>query len=174
MEKGGRPYDILSLAAEKAGWNRPVPTGRGKGVAVASCFESFAAHVAEVSVGKSGKITVHKMVCAVDCGTAVYPDAIRAQAESGVVMGLSTAFHEKVRFSNGGVKTANYDEYPVLTMSEVPDEIEVHIAKNNRKAGGIGEPVFPSVAPAVANAVFSAAGVRLRELPLRKELLVQG
>ncbi len=164
MEKGGRPYDILSLAAEKAGWTRPVPGGRGRGVAVASCFESFAAHVAEVSVGKSGKITVHKMVCALDCGTAVYPDAIRAQAESGVVMGLSTAFHEKVRFSNGGVKTANYDEYPVLTMSEVP-EIEVHIAKNNLKAGGIGEPVFPSVAPAVANAVFSAAGVRLRELP---------
>jgi isoquinoline 1-oxidoreductase subunit beta len=88
-------------------------------------------------------------------------------------MGLSTALYEKVRFSEGGMKTANYDNYPVLTMSAVP-EIEVHIAKNNLKAGGIGEPVLPSVAPAVANAIFKASEVRLRELPFRKELLVQG
>jgi isoquinoline 1-oxidoreductase beta subunit len=173
MEKSSRPYNILSLVAEKGGWNSPVPNGRARGVAVTSCFESFVAHMAEVSVGKKGKITVHKMVCALDCGTAVYPDAIHAQAESGVVMGLSTAFYEKVSFSNGGVKTANYDNYPVLTMSEVP-EIEVYVAKNNLKAGGIGEPVFPSVAPAVANAIFKATGVRLRELPFRKELLIQG
>jgi isoquinoline 1-oxidoreductase beta subunit len=88
-------------------------------------------------------------------------------------MGLSTAFHEKVSFENGGVKTANYDDYPVLTMSEVP-EIEVHITKNNLKPGGIGEPVFPSVAPSVANAVFRASGVRLRELPFNTELLIRG
>ena len=173
MEKGSRPHSILSLLAEKGGWNSPVPEGRARGVAVTSCFESFAAHMAEVSVDKNGVITVHKMVCAMDCGTAVYPDAIRAQAEGGVVMGLSVAFHEKVGFSDGGVKTANYDEYPVLTMSEVP-EIEVHITRNNLKAGGIGEPVFPSVAPAVANAVFKATGVRLRELPLKRELLIKG
>jgi isoquinoline 1-oxidoreductase beta subunit len=172
MEKGSRPYNILSLLAEKGGWNNPVPKGRARGVAVTSCFESFAAHMAEVSVGKKGRITVHKIVCALDCGTAVYPDAIRAQAESGVIMGLSTAFHEKVGFSGGGVRTANYDDYPVLTMSEVP-EIEVHIAKNTLKAGGIGEPVFPSVAPAVANAIFEATGVRLRELPFNRELLVK-
>ena len=172
MEKGFRPYNVLSLVAEKGGWNSPVPKGRARGVAVTSCFESFAAHLAEVSVGKNGSITVHKMVCALDCGTAVYPDAIRAQAEAGVVMGLSVAFHEKVRFDNGGVKTSNYDEYPVLTMSEIP-EIEVHITKNNLKAGGIGEPVFPSVAPAVANAIFKATGVRLRELPFHRELLVK-
>jgi isoquinoline 1-oxidoreductase beta subunit len=170
MEKGSRPYNILSLLAEKGGWNRPVPNGRARGVAVNSCFESFAAHLAEVSVGKKGSITVHKVVCALDCGTAVYPDAIRAQAESGVVMGLSTAFHEKVSFSDGGVKTANYDDYPVLTMSEVP-QIEVHIDRNDLKAGGVGEPVVPSVAPAVANAIFNATGVRLRELPFRRELL---
>ncbi|MEZ4527113.1 MAG: xanthine dehydrogenase family protein molybdopterin-binding subunit [Desulfobacterales bacterium] len=173
MEKGGRPYNVLSLLAEKAGWGTPVPEGRARGVAATSCFESFAAHMAEVSVSKEGKITVHKMVCAIDCGTAVYPDAIRAQAEAGVVMGLSVAFHEKVRFENGGVKTANYDDYPVLTLSDVP-ETEVHIAQNNLKAGGVGEPVFPSVAPAVANAVFKATGVRLRELPFKRELLIRG
>jgi isoquinoline 1-oxidoreductase beta subunit len=173
MEKGSRPYNILSLLAEKGGWNRPVPNGRARGVAVNSCFESFAAHMAEVSVEANGAVTVHKMVCAIDCGTAVYPDAIRAQAEGGVVMGMSTAFHERVRFENGGVKTVNYDDYPVLTMSEVP-EIEVHIAKSNLKAGGVGEPVVPSVAPAVANAVFKATGVRLRELPLKRDMLIKG
>ena len=128
--------------------------------------------MAEVSVDKNGAITVHKMVCTLDCGTAVYPDAIRAQAEAGVVMGLSVAFHEKVNFSDGGVKTANYDGYHVLTMSEVPD-IEVHVARNNLKPGGVGEPVFPSVAPAVANAVFRATGSRLRELPFNRQLLVK-
>jgi isoquinoline 1-oxidoreductase beta subunit len=173
MEKDSRPYNILSLLAEKGGWNNPVAEGRARGVAVTSCFESFAAHMAEVSVNKKGGIAVHKMVCAIDCGTAVYPDAIRAQAEAGVVMGLSVAFHEKVSFSAGGVKTANYDDYPVLTISQVP-EIEVHIAKNTLKPGGVGEPVFPSVAPAVANAVFKATGVRLRELPFKRELLIKG
>ncbi|OQX04143.1 MAG: hypothetical protein BWK80_54195 [Desulfobacteraceae bacterium IS3] len=82
------------------------------------------------------------------------------------------AFHEKVRFEKGGVKTGNYSDYPVLSMSQVP-EIEVHIAENNLKAGGVGEPVFPSVAPAVANAVFKARGVRLRELPFNRELLAK-
>lgn len=173
MEKGSRPYTVLSLLAEKGRWDSPIPKGRARGVAVVSCFESVVAHMAEVSVGEKGQITVHKMVCALDCGTAVYPDAIRAQAEAGIIMGLSAAFHEKVSFANGGVKTVNYDEYPVLTMSEVP-EIEVYIVDNTIKAGGIGEPVLPSVAPAVANAIFQATGVRLRELPFQKELLVKG
>jgi isoquinoline 1-oxidoreductase beta subunit len=173
LEKGSRYYNLLSFLAEKGGWKTPAPKGRAKGVALTSCFGSFAAHIAEVSVGKKGSIRVHKMVCALDCGTAVNPDAIRAQAEAGVVMGLSVAFHEKISFENGGVKTVNYDNYPVLSMSEVP-EIEVHITKNNLKPGGIGEPVLPSIAPAVANAVFSATGVRLRELPFKRELLVNG
>ena len=173
MEKSSRATNVLSLLAEKSGWNRPVPEGRARGVAVTSCFESFAAHMAEVSVNQGGAITVHKMVCALDCGTAVYPDAIRAQAEAGVIMGLSVAFHEKVSFENGGVKTANYSDYPVLAMSEIP-EIEVHIARNTLKAGGVGEPVFPSVAPAVANALFKATGVRLRELPFKREPLIKG
>ncbi len=173
MKKGGRPHALLSLLAEKSGWGSPVPRGRGRGVAVTHCFESFAAHMAEVSVAGNGSVTVHRMVCALDCGTAVFPDGIRAQAESGVVMGLGTALYERVRFEKGGVKTANYDDYPVLTMSEVP-EIEVHIARNNLKAGGIGEPVFPSVAPAVANAVFNATGVRLRELPFNRKRLAKG
>jgi isoquinoline 1-oxidoreductase beta subunit len=173
MEQGSRAYKLLSFLAQKAGWGSPVPDGRGRGVAVASCFESFAAHMAEVSVGEKGEITVHKVVCAVDCGTPIYPDAIRAQAEAGVVMGLSVAFHERVHFENGGVKTANYNEYRVLTMSEVP-EIEVHIMEGALNPGGVGEPVLPSVAPAVANAIFKATGVRLRELPFHRGALSGG
>jgi len=170
MKKGSRASTVLAMAADKGGWHAPVPEGRARGIAVTACFESFAAHMAEVSVDRKGRIKVHRMVCAIDCGTAVFPDAIRAQAEAGVVMGLSVAFHEKVRFAGGGVDTSNYSDYRVLSMSEVP-EIEVHIAQSHLKAGGVGEPVFPSVAPAVANAVFRATGVRLRELPFQTALL---
>jgi isoquinoline 1-oxidoreductase beta subunit len=165
LEQGGRMHALLTALADQADWAAPAPAGRAKGVAVTACFESFAAHVAEVSVSERGRITVHKMHCAIDCGTAVYPDAVKAQAEAGVIMAMSTAFHEKVSFAGGGVSSTNYDSYPLLTMSEVP-EIEVYIAQNDLKAGGVGEPVFPSVAPAIANAVFAATGVRLRQLPL--------
>ena len=122
--------------------------------------------MAEVSVDRAtGEVTVHKVVCAVDCGPAVYPDAITAQMEGGAVMALSAAFKERVRSADGGVQTANYDEYPLLTMTEVP-EIEVHIARSRHQIGGIGELGIPTVAPAVANAIANAVGVRLRHCPL--------
>ncbi len=171
LPKGSRPYRTLQLLAEKSGWGGPVPAGRSRGVALRSCFGSTAGHVAEVSVNqKTGAVTVHKVICAVDCGPAVYPDAINAQMEGGVVMALSVAFYEQIRFANGGVKTANFDEYPVLTMTAVP-EIEVHIAKSHHKIGGIGELGIPTVAPAVANAIASAVGVRLQGLPFDSEQL---
>jgi isoquinoline 1-oxidoreductase beta subunit len=171
LPRGSRPYRTLQLLAEKSGWGGPVPTGRSRGIALRTCFGSTAGHVAEVSVNqKTGSVTVHKVICAVDCGPAVYPDAIIAQMEGGVVMALSVAFYERVRFANGGVKTANFDEYPVLTMTEVP-EIDVHIAKSQHKIGGIGELGIPTVAPAVANAIANAVGVRLRRLPIDSEQL---
>lgn len=170
MEKESRSHRTLTLLAERAKWGSPVPEGRSRGVAVADSFGSTAAHMAEVSVNASGVVTVHKVVCALDCGPAIFPDAIRAQAEGGVVMGLSTAFHERVRFADGGVKTSNYDAYPVLTMAQVP-EIEVHIANSRHPIGGVGEPVYTTVPPAVANAVFSATGVRIRQLPIDREWL---
>jgi isoquinoline 1-oxidoreductase beta subunit len=171
LAKGSRPYRTLQLLAEKSGWGGPVPAGRSRGIALRTCFGSTAGHVAEVSVNqKTGAVTVHKVICAVDCGPAVYPDAINAQMEGGVVMALSVAFYEQVRFANGGVKTANFDEYPVLTMTQVP-EIDVHIAKSQHKIGGIGELGIPTVAPAVANAIANAVGVRLRALPIDSEQL---
>lgn len=165
MEKDSRPYRTLSLLANKSGWQNSLPAGRARGVALGSCFGSSAAHMAEVSVNKdNGAVIVHKIVCAIDCGPAVYPDAIVAQMEGAAVMALSLAFHERIHFAEGGVKTVNFDEYPILTMTEVPD-IEVHIAKSIDDIGGVGELGIPTVAPAVANAIFKATGVRLRELP---------
>ncbi len=165
--------NALSLLAEKVSWGSPAPKGRARGVAAGTFFNSSIAHMAEVSVSSKGLLTVHKIVCAIDCGEAIYPDQIKAQAEGGIIMGLSTAFYEKVSFADGGVKTSNYSDYPVLTMSEVP-EIEVHIAKSKHSLGGIGETVYPTVAPAVANAVFKATGVRIRELPINWKLLAKG
>ncbi len=171
MAKDSRPFRTLSLLAEKSGWGGTIPHGRARGIALGTCFGSSAAHMAEVSVDKkNGNVTVHRVVCAVDCGPAVYPDGITAQIQGATVMALSLAFHERVSFRGGGVATANFDEYPILTMSEVP-EVEVHIADSIHKIGGIGEPGVPTVAPAVANAIFNATGVRLRELPINRQEL---
>lgn len=171
MEKGSRPHRTLSLLAEKAGWGGPVPAGRGRGVAVTECFGSSVAQMAEVSVdGRTGVITVHRVVCAVDCGPAVYPGAIAAQMEGAVVMGLSIALHERVKFAKGGVATLGYGQYRLLGMKEVP-AVEVFIAESRHPVGGIGEPGLPPTAPAVANAVFAATGVRLRELPFSRDAL---
>ena len=113
----------------------------------------------------SGQTTVHRIVCVIDCGPAVYPDAIKAQMEGGTVFALSAALKEQIRFSKGGVATANYDDYPILTMNETPD-IEVHIVKSDDKIGGVGELGVPTVAPAVGNAIFDAVGARIRRLPM--------
>lgn len=173
LEKDSRPYRTLELLAEKSSWgDRPVQ-GRTRGIALGSCFGSSAGHVAEISVDRqSGKVTVHKLICAVDCGPAVYPDAIVAQMEGAAVMALSTAFNEKIHFSGGGVQTANYGTYPLLTMSAVP-KVEVHIADSIHTIGGIGEPGVPTVAPAVANAIFTTTGIMLRELPFNLDMLRQ-
>jgi isoquinoline 1-oxidoreductase beta subunit len=171
MDRDSRPHRTLSLLADRAGWGGPVPGGRARGVALTECFGSSVAQMAEVSVDrKTGAVTVHRVVCAVDCGTAVYPDAITAQMEGAVVMGLSIALNERVRFRNGGVSTSGYGRYRLLGTQETP-AVEVHIAESRHPVGGIGEPGLPPVAPAVANAVFAATGVRLREMPFSREAL---
>ena len=174
MKKGTRAYSALQLLAEKIKGHGQPDAGRHRGFAVTECFEGATAYMAEVSVDKkTGKVKVHKLVNAIDCGTAIYPDQIRAQVEGGAVMATSVAFGEEIIFENGGVKTRNYDEYDLVRMSDIPQTVEVHIADNKTKAGGVGEPVFPSVAPAIANAIFQATGVRLRELPFNTKLLIK-
>jgi isoquinoline 1-oxidoreductase beta subunit len=167
LEPGSRPHKLLTALAEKSGWGGPVPPGRGRGVALTDCFESVAGHMAEVSVDRaSGKLTVHRLVCVVDSGVSVYPDALTAQMEGGAIIGLSMTLNEAMHFADGGVSSTNYSGYPLLSMTQVPEKVEVHMVDSGAKAGGIGEPSVPTVAPAVANAIFDAVGVRLRDLPL--------
>jgi len=174
LKKGSRERRLLELLAQKAGWGKKLPAGRGMGLALSTCFGSTTGHAAEVSVDpKTGSIKVHKITGAIDCGAAVLPNAIEAQMQGGIIMGLSIALKERVRFADGGVRTANFDDYPLLTMAEVP-KIEVHIAPDGGKTGGVGEPPVPPVAPAVGNAIFNACGVRLRELPFDTEKLKKG
>lgn len=165
LQKNMRVRRVLETVAEKAGWGKAVPKGKGRGIAQHTCFGSYLAMVADVSVKENGAVKVDRIVAAVDCGPVVNPDPIVAQVEGGVVMGVSTTLKEQIEFDKGGVKTSNFDDYQLLRMSEVP-EIEVTIVKSVEKLGGIGEPGVPPVAPAIANAVFNATGARIRRLPL--------
>ncbi len=156
---------VLETVAKKAGWGKKMAKGRGLGMAQHSCFGTYVAQVADVSVKKDGTVKVNRIDVAVDCGPVVNPGPLKAQMEGGIIMGLSTALKEEVKFANGGVQTANYEDYDLLRMSEVP-EIRVHIIESSEKIGGIGEPGVPPAAPAVANAVFAATGARLRRIPM--------
>lgn len=160
-----RHLGVLNLAAEKAGWGEALPEGRARGIAVHESFGSYVAQVAEVSVD-AGKVRVHRVVCAIDCGIAVNPLAIRAQMDSGIAYGLGAALHGEITFADGRVQQSNYHDYRSLRLPEMP-VVETHIVASSERAGGVGEPGLPPIAPAVANAVFALTGQRLRDLPLR-------
>jgi isoquinoline 1-oxidoreductase beta subunit len=165
LPAGSRPRRVLDSAAEAFGWERPLPAGHAAGIAVHESFGSVVSHAAEVSVEK-GRIRVHRVVCAVDCGPVVNPDGVEAQMQSGIVFGLSAALYGEITFRDGRVEQSNFHDYPVLRMLEMP-RVEVHVARSNEKMGGVGEPGTPPIAPAVANALFALTGTRLRRLPLR-------
>ena len=157
---------VLKLAAEKAGWDKPFPKekGRGRGVAVQESFGSVVAQVAEVTV-KGDTITVDRVVCAVYCGIAVNPDVIRAQMQSGIGYGLAAALHGKITLTDGHIDQTNFHQYTVLRINEMPREIEIHIVPSTEPPTGVGEPGLPPIAPAVANAVRMATGIKIRKLP---------
>ncbi|WP_038019894.1 molybdopterin-dependent oxidoreductase [Thermithiobacillus tepidarius DSM 3134] len=165
-----RHQRVLELAAERAGWGRALPSGHGRGTAVHQSFGSWVAQVAEVSVAGDGRVRVHRIVCAVDCGLAVNPNAVAAQMEGAVAFGLSAALKGEITLTHGRVLQGNFDDYPILRMDEMP-LVEVHILPSREPPGGVGEPGVPPVAPAVANAVFAATGRRIRRLPIRAETL---
>ncbi len=156
---------VLELAASKAGWGTPPPAGRYRGIAVASSFASYVAQVAEVSIER-GRVRVHRVVCATDCGMTVNPDTIVAQMESSIVYGLTAALHGEIRIAQGRAQQNNFNDYPLLTLEECP-EIEVYLVASTEDPGGVGEPGTPPIAPAVANAVFAATGKPVRRLPIR-------
>lgn len=158
-----RHLGALNLAAEKAGWGEPLPGGRALGLAVHESFGSWVAQVAEASVD-GGRVRVHRVVCAIDCGICVNPEGVRAQMESGIVYGLSAALYGRITLKEGRVQQSNFHDYPVLRLPESP-VMEVHIVPSTEKSGGAGEPGTPPIAPAVANALFRLTNRRLRSLP---------
>lgn len=158
----------LEYAAEKAGWGKPLPKGVGRGIACVESFGSAVAHVAEVSVNKSGQLKIHRIVSAVDCGPVVNPNTLAAQVEGGVVYALSAALKDEITIDRGRVKQGNFDDYRILQFDEMP-KVEVHIVPSTEPVGGIGEPGVPPVAPAVCNAIYAATGIRIRRLPIRPE-----
>ena len=163
-----REKRVLELAAEKAGWGRPLPPGRFRGIAQGTWFGTPCAEVAEVSV-EGSDVRVHRVVAAVDCGLVVNPDLARAQIESGIVFGLGAALRQEITWKGGGVEQKNFDDFEPLRMHETP-EIEVHVVPSTDHPRGIGEPGVPPIAPAVANAILAATGRPIRRLPLRRAL----
>ncbi len=160
-----RHLGVLDLAADKSGWDRPMPPGHSRGIAVAESFGSYVAQVAEISIA-DGRVRVHRVVCALDCGQVINPDTVRAQMQSGIVYGLTAALKGSITIADGGVVEGNFDTYPLLSADEMPI-IDVHIVRSDAEPGGVGEPGTPPIAPAVANAVLAATGRPVRRLPIR-------
>ena len=167
LAKTPRALATLELAAQKADWGKPLPKGRGRGIALVNNIGSFTAEVAEASVDK-GKLRVHRVVCAVDCGQAVNPAGIEQQIQSGIVYGLSAALKGEITIDRGRVQQTNFHQYDVLRIDEMP-VVEVHIVPSHAAPGGIGEASVPPIAAAVGNAIFAATGKRIRKLPMRLE-----
>jgi len=166
LKHSPRHLRALQLAAEKAGWRQSPPKGRARGVAVHESFGSIVAQVAEVSVDPDKSIQVHRVTCAVDCGTAVNPLGIEAQVQGSIAYGLSAVLHSELTLKDGRVEQSNFHDYRVLRMPDMP-QIEVHVIESDAKMGGIGEPATAPISAAVANAVYALTRQRLRSLPLR-------
>jgi isoquinoline 1-oxidoreductase subunit beta len=167
LTKSPRMLGVLELAVEKSGWGKPAAAGRARGVSLVNNIGSFTAQVAEVSV-TGGKLKVHRVVCAVDCGRVVNPSILEQQIQSGIAFGLAAALKGGITIDRGRVQQSNFHQYDVLRIDEMP-VVEVHIVASQNASGGAGEASTPGIAPAVCNAIFKATGKRIRRLPIRKE-----
>ncbi len=156
---------VLKLAAEKAGWDGKVMKGKGRGIAVHKSFNSYVAHVVDVSVNASGAISIDKVTCAVDCGVAVNPDVIRAQMEGSVGYGLGAVMRNEITMTAGVVEQQNFPQYMPLRITDMP-VVEVHIVPSEQAPSGVGEPGLPPAGPALANAIYAATGKRITKLPM--------
>jgi isoquinoline 1-oxidoreductase subunit beta len=168
LEKQPRYRGALRLATREAGYGSP-PKGRYHGVAVMEGYGTYMAQVAEVSLD-GGKVKVHKVTCALDCGQVVNPDIVVAQVESSIIFGLTAALWGEINVQGGRVQQTNFDTYRLLRMNEVP-RIDVHIMDSGEEPGGVGEPATALIAPAVANGIFMAGAPRVRSLPFARHRL---
>jgi isoquinoline 1-oxidoreductase beta subunit len=179
----GEPYDsypidtarlrnVVEVVADKGGWGRTMLKGHGIGIAAHRSFVSYIATIVEVSVSDKGKLIVHQVDTAIDCGMYVNPERIQSQIEGAAIMGLSLAKYGEITFKDGKVQQGNFDDFPVIRMDEAPLVTNVHIvpASADTPPSGVGEPGVPPFAPALINAIFAATGKRIRALPIGKQL----
>ena len=164
-----RHLAVLKRAAEEANWETPLAKGRGKGISLQESFGSIVAQVVEVSIVDKS-VSVDRVVAVIDPGLAIAPDGMKAQIESGIIYGLSAAMFGEITIQDGAVVESNFHDYRSLRMSDAPT-IETHIINSGHELGGAGEPGTPGIAPALANAVYAASGIRVRSLPLMKTFL---
>src|SRR5260370_11202898 len=157
---------VVELAAQKANWGSKLPAGVGRGIATHFSFDSLLAQVVEAAVEKNGEVRGRGVVCAVDCGTVINPDTVKAQMEGGIIFGLTAALKNEITLKDGKVEQNNFHDYQMLRIFESP-EIEVHIVPSSENPTGVGEPGVPPAAPALANAIFAVTGIRIRTLPIR-------
>ena len=160
-----RLKNVLIVAAEKSGWGKKLPKGKGMGIAISACYDSFTAQVAEVTI-LNNKLKVDRYVAIIDCGIVVNPDLMESQLQGAIAFALSAALKGEITIKNGGVEQSNFDDYPILTYKEMP-VVDVHYIRNNYKVGGVGETGMAACAPALCNAIFAATGKRIRRLPVR-------
>ena len=165
-----RARHVIELAMEKSGWGTPLPNGRGRGIAMHRSFLSYVAMVVEADVAADGTVTVPRVTVAVDSGYIANPDRARAQMEGAVIMGMSNTLYSEISFKEGRVVQSNYPTYPVTRMRAAPRVVDVHLVETEALPGGIGEPGVPPASAALCNAIYSATKVRIRQLPVGKQL----
>jgi len=165
-----RHLATLNLAAEKAGWGAPLAPGKGRGIAMVESFGTVVAHVADITIGTDGSLKVDRIVAAADPGMVVNPDGMKAQIEGAIIYGLSAALNGEITIDKGAVVQANFPDYEVIRLQTCP-QIKVYLHESDGPIGGAGEPGVPPVAPAIANAIYSATGVRIRDLPVKNHHL---
>jgi isoquinoline 1-oxidoreductase beta subunit len=170
LTKNPRALAVLNLAAEKSGWGSALPQGVGRGIEVQVAFGTYLSCVVEAEVTPQGEIILHRAVVAVDCGSTVNPDTVRAQIQGGLILGLGTAMYNQITLTDGAVNQSNFHDYRALRMNEAP-KIEIYQIMNEEAPGGIGETGTVASMPALGNAIFAATGRRLRQMPFGTALV---
>ena len=169
LAKSPRHRAVLDTAAQKAGWGSPLPAGHFRGIATVTSYFGYVAQVVEISLDREKRdLKVQRVVCALDCGRAVNPSSLEAQAQSSIVYGLSAALRGAITIDRGRVQQSNFNNYPVMRIHEMP-AVEVHIMPSELPPTGAGEFTVPPIAPALCNAIFAATGRRVRRLPIQPE-----
>jgi len=159
-----RMRGVLQLAADKAGWGKPLPAGRYQGIACFGCFSTYMAQVVELSM-EQGQPRIHRVVGAIDCGQVINPNILEQQIQGGVIYGLANALHAKITIEKGRIVQRNFDDYAPMRMSDVP-KVEAYFVESAEAPTGAGEPPIPPLAPAICNAMYAATKKRIRALPI--------